>query len=254
MYVPYYKYPYHPDYEVLTKQIEKLFEIVTSVEQFCIAGGEPLLRKDLYKVLDYLYNYEHIIKDEILIITNGTLIPDIKLLESSVRFKNKVRIVVNDYGKLLSHKVYEAVKVIKECGIRYELREQYAGKYFGGWVDYRNLSKRYLPEEAEKKFKECANPNKVQTFILQENGYIFPCQRLKKMTEMGIAIKEDEFVNIFDETETLEAKRKKIMNFYKQYYSSCLHCDGMTENSPRFQAGEQLVDGESIDIFNTVKV
>lgn len=244
MYAPYYKNPYNPEYSILTNQIDRLFEIITSVDQFCVSGGEPLLRKDLPQILDYLFHYKDNITKEILIITNGTLIPEQKLLESAQKWNEKIRVVVNDYGNGLSPKASLVIQQLKKYHISNELREQYDGRYYGGWVDYRNLTERYSPQEAIEKFKECANPTKLHTFILQENGIIYPCQRLKRIQEMGIPIKDNEFVDIFSIEESLQEKREKIINFYNSYYSSCTRCDGMKSNSERFPAAEQLTKEE----------
>jgi organic radical activating enzyme len=244
MYAPYYKHPYHPKIETLTNQVDRLFEIITSVDQFCISGGEPLLRKDLSQILDHLYHYKENIYKEILIITNGTILPEQDFLNSAQQWGDKVRIVVNDYGKGLSPRAQSVIQLLKNYNIRCELREQYDGKYYGGWVDYRNLEERYSDQEAVEKFKECANPTKLQTFILQESGLMYPCQRLKRIQEMGITIKKNEYVDIFDERESIQEKQEKINNFYNEYYSSCTRCDGMKSDSARFPAAEQLSQEE----------
>ena len=79
-YAPYYKNPDHYEYGFLAKQIDSFFDIVDTVRDFSLSGGEPLLHKDIARLLLKLLEYKERIK-RILILTNGTLLMREELLD-----------------------------------------------------------------------------------------------------------------------------------------------------------------------------
>ena len=62
---------------------------------------------------------------------------------------------------------------------------------------------------------------------------------------MGIAADYSEYVDLFDDTLTVNEQREKIAAIYqKKSLVACAYCNGMHEDSPRFQPGQQLTKEE----------
>ena len=79
---PYYKDPYHPDLLGLTAQIDALFRTADGIDLFDLTGGEPLLRTDLHRLVQYLRERYGQRIERLRLTTNGTLLPGEPLLES----------------------------------------------------------------------------------------------------------------------------------------------------------------------------
>lgn len=205
-------------------------------------GREFFIRRDAAPILEHLHRYNDRILKEILVISNGSIVPSAETVTALKRFGGKVRVIVDYYGASLSPATDDIMEALQD--IKTEYRDQTNGKYFGGWIDFRNFELRYTEEEAAKKFLDCADAQKWRTIILTEGGKIYSCERLKWLIKNGISIKDDEFVDIFDESETIEEKRRKIRGFYQKHFSSCLRCDGLRDNLPRYDAAEQMTTEE----------
>lgn len=84
--------------ERLKQAMEELFSIVGKVGKFSIGGGggEPLLSKSLPGFLEQLLQYQDRV-DKFDIVTNGTVVPDERLLGVLEKF-NDMKVIVDDYG------------------------------------------------------------------------------------------------------------------------------------------------------------
>ena len=55
----------------------------------------------------------------------------------------------------------------------------------------------------------------------------------------------NEYINLLDDSLTVEEQRQKIKNIYaRKSLSACAYCNGMCENSPRFTPAVQLTAEE----------
>lgn len=93
-----------------------------SLEHVRITGGEPLLRKDFFDVLEYLKSKGH----KIWLNTNGTLIDDVAAKKIS-RYVENVLIPLNGWdsesdrgssGRNLFEKKINAIKLLKKYGVK----------------------------------------------------------------------------------------------------------------------------------------
>lgn len=67
--------------EEVAEILDVYFKVVDSVEHFTVTGGEPLLNKDTYRILEEVYEYQDQITGLIDFVTNGTIrIPEAILL------------------------------------------------------------------------------------------------------------------------------------------------------------------------------
>ena len=85
----------------LKAALEILGEYIYEIKEFSVVGGEPLLNKEIYDILEIICN-STIRFSVINILTNGTVPISNKLMDL---FKNqKIKITIDDYGnKLVQH-------------------------------------------------------------------------------------------------------------------------------------------------------
>lgn len=240
-FAPYYENVPHYSYEMLTKSIVKYFEIVERVDKFTINGGEAFLHEDLPEIINFLASYiDRIGMLEIL--TNGTIVPNERILKS-LSFTSKVNILVNNYGESLSTKIQQITEKFDQYGIAYRLRDQNQEKnYFGGWVDVSDLSKKNRTEEDTKAiFNKCVYPGAFRCFaIFGDKAYI--CGVYLRCKLMGvISDNPSEYVDFSDDYISIEEKKKQIQNFFdRKYFSTCEYCNGFCQDSKRYTPAEQL--------------
>ena len=241
---PYYNPAPHFNYDIIKKTVDKYFKIVNNVDKFTISGGEPFMHEELHLIIEYISNYFDSI-GTLEIITNGTIMPNDKLINTIVKFKNKINIMIDQYGDLS-----KKVRDIKECfdkkEISYRIRNY--GKdnpHCGGWVDFGDFNRKHFTEEETiEKFNKCAYPKKLQFCFSIMKGEIHPCTPSRRCMELGI-IKKDksEYIDLFDEQASVEEQREKFISILnKNYLSACAYCNGLCEDSQRFIPAEQLTD------------
>lgn len=248
--VPYFKDVWHPTYEYLINTIDKMFELIPVMDRLVVAGGEPLLRNDLADVFNHLYRYKDNIKSRVEIITNGSILPSKELLEACSKFKRTegngqgIYFIVDNYGPELSPKLYEIGQVLTEYQIPHELRDYYKDLHCDGWVDFGTFDVERTPEEGKKMFQKCALPKQLNFCIKIFDGRIDPCSQSLYCMRLGLYDEPREYIRLFDET-PVEEKRKKLLGWYNMNeLKACRYCNGMCEDSERFQPAEQLtVDG-----------
>lgn len=239
---PYYDPAPHFSYELLCKTIDKYFQIVNHVDKFTISGGEPFLHEDLHKIIEKVSEYFSQIKT-FEIITNGTIFPQKKLIDTIKRYKYKITIMIDDYGKL-STQVNGISRVFSENSINFRIRNYYGDNpHCGGWVDFTDfIQKHFTREDIEAKFNKCAYPKELQFCFSTMNGEIHPCTPSRRCMELGIIPKNDrEYINLFDETITIEEQKQKFFDILNmKSLTACAYCNGLCEDSERFMPAEQL--------------
>ena len=120
-FIPYYDQKFSMSYETAKKILENYFKIVDSVGAFYGTGGEPLLNKDVYPILQEVYKYKAQIKGSIDFVTNGTIeIPD-EILDWFEEHKKETKVVLSNYGEKLSVKIDSIEEKLKKRKIVYRV-------------------------------------------------------------------------------------------------------------------------------------
>ena len=246
-YAPYYIKPQYHSLDYLIEMMRRYFSVVTHVNKLMFTGGEPFLHPSLGGLIEDLCQYRDRI-DIFGVITNGTLIPRQDVLDAAKKFGEKFHFLIDNYGPELSVKTKEVAAILDEQGIRYILRN-YTEKdpHCGGWVDFGDLSQKKCAtqEETEKLYAKCAYPQKLHFAFDLVDGAMYPCGPSRRCKELGIAADYSEYVDLFDDTLTVNEQREKIAAIYqKKSLVACAYCNGMHEDSPRFQPGQQLTKEE----------
>lgn len=245
--VPYYHDPKPTPVERVKEYIERYFRIVTRVKKFTISGGEPLLYKSMPEVLGFLYQYAPRI-GMLEILTSGTVIPDESLLAAAKPFGDQFRFMIDNYGEQISKKIPELDEILNQAGIQHMIRNYTEDDpHCGGWVDFGDLHqrKRTTQEEIEALYSKCTYPQKLKFALTIHDGVMYPCPPVRKCSEWGIVSDYSEYIDLFDDTLTVEEQRRKIMAILNgKSLKACAYCNGMSDESPRFMPAEQLSQEE----------
>lgn len=225
-----YKYSksYNVDLETIKKSINKLLECCDEIKVFRILGGEPFCNNDLKYILNELKSPK--IK-EIIIVTNGTLIPRDSELIKIIR-ENKIIIEISDYNSLSSKK-QELINLCNENNITC-----YCGNFVRLWQDYGDL-KNYK-NNIKKQFFYC---NINCKSIL--NGNLYYCPRQAHGTDLKIIEKNNtEYIELTKNSKKENKKQLKKYIFRNNPISACNYCKYATENSKIIQVAKQIRRGE----------
>jgi len=214
-YIPYIQKGEDFDEKIIFRAVNNLLTAYKTIGNILLYGGEPLLYDNLYKLVEEFTNCPNI--EQVSVVSNGTLLPDDRLLEALSNRKAVMRI--SDYGSL-SRKKEELVRLLKKCGIRFEITD------FKHWhkcptVEILNESE----EQLHRKMLNCCTIANSTTLI---NGRLFFCSYsayhnyLKAVPDFG-----DNYVDLLGEDTGTEL-RKKIDAIYQ------MGSDGLPKQACRY--------------------
>ncbi|MCK5018990.1 MAG: radical SAM protein [Candidatus Peribacteraceae bacterium] len=241
-FIPYYK----EQKDVLIHEakliLENYFSIVDFVDTFSITGGEPLMNKDLAVILNEIFKYEDQIKSSICIITNGTLLIEEDVLNILSEHK-KARVVISDYGNILSPKVNTLLDDLKVRNIQCRI-DKYLGSSddkYGGWIDYRDNSLKHTSIDAIR--NQALNCFWKQGCYYEINyGELHPCARSFWRIYSGIIPKDtSQFIDLMNIDKSKKEQKAKLIQLEKlTFYNSCAYCSGNKVDIVRYKPAEQL--------------
>lgn len=214
--IPYFKEPKYFNKKEIIKSMRVLSQSVDAIKTFNIIGGEPLLHPDLVEICNEASKINNV--RNIVIITNGTIIPRIDMFKS---IKNSVSYIqVSDYGTLSKSKS-QLKKIARKNNIFVEYIENNSK-----WIDLGNLKKRNRDKvENQKIFKSCSHVNECNAIV---NGKLYFCGWSAFGTALCIIPKnENDFINLLDDNISTSEMRAKISDFKKntKCVIACDYCD-----------------------------
>lgn len=130
MFMPYYKQPFHIELDALKMDVDTLFEKVDIVSTFALLGGEPLLYPYMVELIEYISEKYSEKIGTIEIITNGTIIPNEKIL---VKLKsNNIFFRISDYSRAIHYedKLMQLREVLEKHEISYYINSSL------NWLDF----------------------------------------------------------------------------------------------------------------------
>ncbi|MBD5114798.1 MAG: radical SAM protein [Ruminococcaceae bacterium] len=245
-YSPYRKSNKFEEVETLIDYVRKYFDVVDYVEVFAISGGEPLLYKQLPKLLSEFLKYsDHFGKIEIH--ANGTILPSTELLDIIKTYGDKFkRFLIDNYGEKLSTKIPEFTSLLDEHKIPYVVRDYFSeNMHCSGWVDFGELTQKiHSCDEASELFSKCAYPKKMKLCNIIIEGSVIPCNPIIRRWLDGTA-DYSEYIDLNDETMSLQEQRSKLSDIQKaEVFCTCEFCNGLCDDSRRFKPAEQLTAEE----------
>lgn len=204
----------------LKKDLAILFENIEFVEQLQIQGGEPLLYSDLIELVDFLHENKAKVH-EIVVATNGSLVPDDALLQCFKRSDVCVRI--SDYG-IARESCSAFMERLKQYNIRsylysfvsnqslwYDCGEGYTG---GGHFD---IWKRYY----SCAFRGC---------LTLERGELSYCSRATNSYAIqGFSRKAADYFNLRESKDHFQIRLAEYLTF-RHPMQACCYCNGTNQN------------------------
>lgn len=205
----YYEKPVHLDIDKTIASVDRLFSFVESVRSVNIIGGEPFMVKDLTQLIDKLGIYRTRI-GELIIITNGTIVPNDETITAMHRANLVVRI--SDYGEL-SRKINMLKEKLSAGMVRCEIKKDMHWSIARSFSDAKN--------SAEEVFRNC------ETWCTQiMDGKLYYCN----FAAHGDALRafpsdKGNYVNLFSSDTTQEIVREYIER--TNALPACRYCTGI---------------------------
>ncbi len=188
-YIPYFKKVVHTPLEQLKQDADILFSQVDFVEKIKVLGGEGLLYPNLIEYLDYLHEHYGEKIGSIRIGTNGTILPNQKILKMCKR--NNVTMDISDYTNAVPElcKLEEVRELCVNNGVAVDIKR--TGEQ---WLDMgfpNNIPPEKTEEELKNHFEKCA------MFCRQySNGKLYYC--CSNFAAVHIGLFPDDENNYFD--------------------------------------------------------
>lgn len=221
----------------LKRTADVFFRRVDYVEDFVLIGGEPLLYNQLPEAVDYIGSKysDHI--GAFSIITNGTIIPGQKLLDSCKR--NNIVFEISNYTKAIPQLQDQYEKL---CGLLKENKIEYILSIADrNWIDY---GFDYLNEPINEKtliarFDSCHTPCREV-----RGNKLFFCIQASTVSDN---LKYDELDNDYLDLSVLTGDnwKKELLEYNlgyskKGYLTMCHRCHGMDAVHYPIPVAEQM--------------
>lgn len=225
--IQYYKHPQDIDPDLYQGAFDLLLEQTDHIAELRILGGEPFMNKNMDKVIERYHDSSKI--QSISVYTNGTIVPNDRILTALQR--EKVKVHISDY-KINGDRIEEVVKAFSERHIQYFVRAYDSWQDAGG-VEFRD----YTEEQKRAVFSVC----------FERNGYTFLKGRLYRCPREAHAINlrampdvQDDYVDLLHWNGTGEELQKKLRNLQDRVWlEGCNYCNGPDNHTQSIPAGRQ---------------
>lgn len=219
------------------KSADSFFSKIDFVQEFVLIGGEPLLYKQLSEAIQYIGRQYRNQMGVFSITTNGTIVPDDKVLKMCKQYNVLFRIS-NYSGSITKLKLaYDRLTAkLQEYSIQYKL-----GMPESQWTDYgfEYVNRNASEEELIQVFDSCRTPCRE----IRENRYYF-CVMARSVSEnLGFHIGQNDYLDL----DALQGEwyKKELLEFNfgyseKGYLNMCGHCHGAERTDYPIPAAEQV--------------
>lgn len=221
--IQYYKNKIHRPLKSLIDDIDCICSKVDYIRRMTIVGGEPLLYPYLYEFLQHISKY----KNRILgphITTNGTIIPDNKIL--NIMAENQIEMWISVYGEI-SKKANDLFDLCQKNGVIVRKNENMT------WIPM--MQPQPYDKNAQERFNRCWCRILCPICI---NGKLYPCSFATNASDLKmIPYSEENFIDIY------KAGTDEIVNFQtnrKKCHDSCYYCSGADSSFPDIPVAEQI--------------
>lgn len=228
---PYLKKHYIDSFEEIKENIDLFFNAVDLIQRFQLTGGEPLLFKDVIRVIEYIGdNYrDKIIKFEI--VTNGTIIPTDELC--TVLEKYDVLVILDDYRCSIDKGEERYDKCLaKFKNYKVNLIENHVSQWFRMYIPEIDEKRNETEEELVEKFRLCKNP-----WSNLWRGKISTCNYQFYAYKAGLC--EWDETAAYDLKKFEKSKKKELVEFRlrhceNRYTPFCKKCAGFSTINSRW--------------------
>lgn len=225
--------------------LDAVFQVADHIATLHLTGGgEPFLHPRLPKLIEAAMEYTAKF-NTLMLFTNCTIPVSKELMDTLVRFKDKILVQVSQYGQRPETEA-AVLKSMTDRGISCKV-VNYSGERqdFGGWVDFGPWTAQGQDREVlERRFRDCAVTGVMRGNWRTRDGRVHWCSRSQRGMELGeIPDCPEDYVDLFDSS-SREEKQKKFRRIADAgCLSACDRCSGDqgTDNmQKRYPAAEQL--------------
>jgi len=232
-----YAKPIDQDFEMVISSIDTFLNSVDHCREIRLLGGEPLMYKKVYQVVEHVLKYKNF--DQLKINTNGTIIP--KENKINVFQDKRVFFDISNYGKI-SRNVNGLVKVLEEKKISHNAAR------VTEWQDVGKIIKSNRSDQLNKEiFGNCCI-NRGLTLL---HGKLYLCPFSANATNLkAIKYVDEEIIDIklYNKTE-LKDKIQKLY-FETDFLEACKSCNGRDHNVKRVEAALQAAEPLKYEIVS----
>ena len=232
--IQYFEHPQDMEYSQVVKDYNKMIELIDWIDDIVIIGGEPFLYDDLDKVIDGIFNNPQTKKKVgvIKIITNGTVIPNNKVLQAIK--KNKIIIWISNYGDK-SRKLGELINILRQERIDYTVLP------LQKWSDVIQLNNEKTIQEDAKRLKR-RKDGCVTRCRTVAGGRFYLCSLLKSMDFLGIKpFGSGDYVDLYEDDARTKIMRMLDMNTpLHRAFSFCYGCSKVDWDNASIKVAEQI--------------
>jgi organic radical activating enzyme len=223
----FYEKPIDNDLEVMLESFDNFMQAVDYCYEIRMIGGEPLMYKQIDKVLEKVLSSQKV--GNIIIYTNGTIVPKGEKINI---FKNpKIYFRISDYGQS-SRNVSKLEEVLKENNIHY-ITERVTS-----WQDCAKIDNFKRDENLNKKiFGNCC----VNETLTMLHGKLYLCPYSAHLENLKIIKpKQKEHVDLYkrNDFDNLTTEIRSLY-FGKEYLEACNFCNGRDHNVATIPAAIQ---------------
>lgn len=213
--IPRYVKPVDYDIDEIINDLDNVLKVVEYIIDLIILGGEPILHKELYKLLEYGFSHTRI--GTMTILTNGTVLPDEKMF--TIMKKTGARLRISNYGEFSRNK--DAIK--QKCnqeGIECFINEE-------PWVDMGKIyNHNYSEQELRELFADC--PFAFSWLLLK--GSLYQCAHVAHLNNLGVLDSKqfDSFNFRNNGPINIEEERKNLREYMNiEFLRGCNYCNGI---------------------------
>jgi len=233
----YYEQPIDNDLELLIKSFDNFIEAVDYCYEVRMIGGEPLMYKNINKVIEHVLSKKNI--GNIIIYTNGTIVPKGDKINI---FKNpKIYFKISNYGSH-SRNVEKLEKILSENHIHY-ITERVTT-----WQDCAKIDDFKRTDTLNKEiFGNCC----VNETLTMLHGKLYLCPYSAHVENLKIIKpKVKEHVELFSSNKNNLKTQIRDLYFGKEFLEACRICNGRDHNVASIPAAEQTKTVLKLKHFN----
>lgn len=227
--VPYRPMAYYKKEDVIS-DLSKILEVIETIGEVLLIGGETLLYKDLHELLAWCLAQKQI--QRTIITTNGTLFPSEALWKALKHPKAVLRI--SGYGPHAAPRREELIYQVQLRGIQCENLQGMQ------WLDIGDNQKRNRSEqELRGVFHNCPMS---QCVGVAPDGKMFWCSRSFNAyyTDDYPSPPASDIVDV-RKLEGLALQQELLRFFHTEYLSTCDYCDGIHAFSEPIETARQIL-------------
>ena len=193
------------------KYLDNICMEVNKIRYLVFLGGEPLVNRDLFKMVEYASQKENI--DLIRITSNGTMLPNQKLL-NAIKQSQKVYFFISDYSSNTSLKSILKFDELKELlhknDIKFQTMEDMEWCSELGFASCENTDKEMIKKALECHRLKC-------THLI--DGVIDVCSKAFAGRKLGY-INNDDYIDLLNS----DNLKSDLIRFYSNFPSACKQC------------------------------